>query len=301
MFNAELPDPQAVLEAVLEGSDTDALVSDALARVVACTDGLADCLGIAPSRLRPGAPAPEIPSLVAGSEGAGRGTAGRMTAKTRVVRGQQLVTWVRRQVVEMPAVAAMTRERDWLRETFDAVDVSLTVFDADLCFVASNQAFRTLFPGLPDDAALHGMPFAELMSMMLERDLLIVPVLPEHRARYVAQWEASVRAGHPPREYFDRRQGRWYQLRLARLAGGGRMVARVELDAQKRLQKHLLWQREAAAAALRRLQDGVETLQAPLAALEAATRGLDDPAVTAALDTLRTRLAGLAAPPGTEK
>lgn len=290
MFNAELSDPQAVLEAVLEGSDTDALVTDARARVVACTDGMADRLGVAPSRLRPGAPAPEIASQ--DSEQA--------VTRTRVVRGQQVVTWVRRQVVELSAVAAMARERNWLRETFDAVDVSITVFDADLRFVAANQTFHTLFPGLPDDDALHGMPFAELMGAMLERDLLAMPVPPEHRAAHIAYWEALVRAGYPPREYFDRRQGRWYQLRMSRLTSGGRMVARVELDAQKRLQKHLLWQREAAAAALRRLQDGVASLQASLATLEAATRDLHDPAITAALDALRTRLARLATPPGTE-
>lgn len=284
MFNADLKDPQSVLDAILEGSGAEIVIVNAQSRVVAASDGLAERLGVPPSLLQPGAPAPDLATL----------TGGRIQVETIAARGQRLIYLVRRSPT---APEGEQHERRELRAALDALDASVEMYDSDLRFLLANQAFHGFFPELPGEAALRGRPFSDIVGLMLEHDCLPVPVSRDQRAAYIARQVSALREGETSREFFDRRHRRWYLLHLVRAPGGQAVAVRIDIDDQKSLQKELLWNREAAQAALQCLRD--DTL-ATLAAAQDALHRLEtalarrDALPTEALATLRERLSALA-------
>jgi hypothetical protein len=257
MFDTDLPDPLAMLEGVLESTASELLLTTESGTVLASSDGLAGLLGIRPAALVPGTALPDAASLADGR------------AEMRVIplRGRRVAYLFRR-----PATEALQRENAALRETLDALDGTVVVYDSELRYVFANRAYHEFFPHLPGDAELAGRPYDEIVAMSLKAGRGIAPVPEEEREAFIAQRVAAMqRRPVEPRERFDRRMGRWFLIRVRWTPGGHRVALRVDIDEQKRLQKELLWAREAAVAAgsekRRAIALAAEAMRGPLAAL----------------------------------
>ncbi len=262
MFDADLPDPLATLEGVLEYTGSELLLATEAGIVLASSDGLAGMLGLAPVGLAPGMALPDLESLAAG----------RAEMCRIPLRGRRIAYLFRRGSAGQDAAGALQRENTVLRETLDAIDGTVVVYDGDLRFVLANRAYHAFFPHLPDDADLAGRHYGEIADMSLRAGRGMAPVPDEQREAVIAQQIAAMqRRPVEPREHFDRRLGRWFLVRVRWTQSGHRVALRVDIDDQKRLQQELLWDREAAMAAgrahLQALARAGEAMRAPLEAL----------------------------------
>lgn len=183
----------------------------------------------------------------------------------------------------------------------DAIEAPIVIYDSGQRFLLANRAYHDFFPEMPGESELRGRHFSEILSLKLEIDSLSVPILPEERTAFIAHWMEALREGGESREFFDRRHRKWYRLNLSLAPGGLTVAMRTDIDAQKRLQQEMLWEREAALAALRRLK---EATAATLAAAEGilhrlqAAQARRDALPPDALAGLREQFTALAAAAG---
>ncbi len=240
MFDADLPDPLGTLEAVLESTASELLLATDAGVVLASSDGIAKLLGMTPAALAPGTALPDLQSQAAG----------RAEMRRIPLRGRRVAYLFRRCSTEQAAAEALRRENTALRETLDAVDGTVVVYDSELRYAFANRTYHEFFPHLPDDADLAGRPYAEIVAMSLKAGRGMAPVPDGQLDSFIAQRIAAMqRRPVEPREHFDRRRGRWFLVRVRWTPGGLRVALRVDIDDQKRLQQELLWEREAAVAA----------------------------------------------------
>ena len=166
------------------------------------------------------------------------------------LRGRRVAYLFRRRSAGQHAAEALRRENTALRETLDALDGTVVVYDSELRYVFANRAYHEFFPHLPDDADLAGRPYGDIVAMSLKAGRGMAPVPDGQREAFIAQRIAAMqRRPVEPREHFDRRLGRWFLVRVRWTQSGHRVALRVDIDDQKRLQQELLWEREAAMAA----------------------------------------------------
>lgn len=262
MFDVDPPDPLAVLEAVLQSTDSELLLASEAGRILAGTDGLPGLLGLTAPELAPGCPIPACAEL----------TAGRAELRVIPLRGRRVAYLFRRRTPEHTATEALRRENAALRETLDLLDGTVVVYDSELRYVFANRAYHEFFPHLPDDAALAGRPYRDILAMSLQAGRGTQRYAAGEREAYIAARVAAMRRRPAePREEFDRRLGRWFLIRVRWTQGGHRVALRVDIDDQKRLQEELLWGREAASTAARETREAIagaaEALRDPLAAL----------------------------------
>src|SRR5271165_5037868 len=64
-------------------------------------------------------------------------------------------------------LASLRRENAMLRETLDAIDGGVVVYDADAIYRFGNAGYHAVFPHLPPDSELAGLPFEALLAMSI--------------------------------------------------------------------------------------------------------------------------------------
>lgn len=149
-------------------------------------------------------------------------------------------------------LVALRRENAILRETLDAIDGTVVVYDAQRRYVLGNRAYHAHFPHLPPDDELAGELFEQVLARSMAAGSIVDPqaaLEPEaFIARRIREMEA---AGTDPREAYDPRSKNWFLLLSKLTPGGSRVTLRVNIDEQKRLQRELEAARNGAEAANR--------------------------------------------------
>jgi two-component system cell cycle sensor histidine kinase PleC len=149
-------------------------------------------------------------------------------------------------------IAALRRENAILRETLDAIDGTVVVYDPDRLFVLANRAYHTFFPHLPPDTDLRGLRYEDVLGLSLRAGTVVDPRAKGDPSAFTAARIREFNAPDaPPREVRDPRTNRWYMIRVQRTPAGNRVALRVEITDQKRMQEDLRVAQEAAEQASR--------------------------------------------------
>lgn len=144
-------------------------------------------------------------------------------------------------------LAALKRENAILRETLDAIDGTVVVYDSDRRFVMANRAYHAFFPHLPSDRELAGKLYEDVLALSIDAGTVVDPSAYRHRAEFLAARAKEIMSREPtPREVHDALRDRWYMIRVQRTPTGNRVALRVEITEQKRLQEALRKAREEA-------------------------------------------------------
>ena len=153
---------------------------------------------------------------------------------------------------EADEISALRRENAILRETLDAIDGTVVVYDPDRVFVLANRAYHAFFPHLPPDKDLQGLRYEDVLGLSLQAGTVVDPRAGTGPTAFTATRIREFDAPEaPPREVRDPRTNRWYMIRVQRTPGGNRVALRVEITDQKRMQEDLRLAREAAEQASR--------------------------------------------------
>ena len=149
-------------------------------------------------------------------------------------------------------LVALRRENQILRETLDTLDGTVVVYDAQRRYVMGNRAYHEHFPHLPDDAALVGQLYEEVLARSITVGAVTDPNAYRDRAAFIAQRRQVVIArDEQPREMYNPTTGKWHLLRVRHTPAGNRVALRVDITEQKRIQVELAQAREAAEVASR--------------------------------------------------
>ena len=153
---------------------------------------------------------------------------------------------------EADEIAALRRENAILRETLDAIDGTVVVYDPHRTFVLANRSYHAFFPHLPPDTSLRGLRYEDVLGLSLQAGTVVDPRAKTDHSAFTATRIREFEAPEaPPREIRDPRTNRWYMIRVQRTSGGNRVALRVEITDQKRMQEELRLAREAAEQASR--------------------------------------------------
>jgi signal transduction histidine kinase len=155
-------------------------------------------------------------------------------------------------IAEAAELAALRSENDILRQTLDAIDGTVVVYDANQRFVMANRAYHEYFPHLPPDSVLAGQPYENVLALSIAAGSVIEPDAYKDPAAYIERRKHDLdRRDDPPRETYDRRADRWSVVRVRYTPDGHRVALRVDITEQKRLQAQLAEARVEAERANR--------------------------------------------------
>lgn len=185
-----------------------------------------------------------------------------------------------------------------LREALDALDAGVVVFDAALRYRFGNRIYHESFPHLPDDAALAGMPYAEVLGLTIDAGAIADPQAYTDRAGFIARRVREVADRTPaPRPVRSVDGLRTYDVHAKWLPSGNRMSMRVETTHTAQLQRELLRSQRLDAIArlsgevahdfnnlLTVILGNLDLLTAQLGSLPPAMAGRLAPLATAALE-----------------
>jgi signal transduction histidine kinase len=138
-------------------------------------------------------------------------------------------------------LAALRRENATLRETLDAIDGSVVVYDADLTYRFGNADYHAGYPFLPADAKLVGLTFEQVLGLLIEAGAVADP-----RAYADADDFKRVRRAEmlnravTTREIHVPDRDRWWQVRVKWTPAGHRVALRIDVTELKRLRQELL-------------------------------------------------------------
>ncbi len=145
---------------------------------------------------------------------------------------------------------ALRKENAVLRETLDAIDGTVVVYDADRRFVLANQAYHRFFPHLPPSEALAGKRYEDILALSIAADTPVDALARTDPVAYIRERTRAIEEQDAiPREVFDHRRGRWFMIRVQRTPSNARVALRVEITDQKRMQEELRRAQEQAEAA----------------------------------------------------
>ena len=143
---------------------------------------------------------------------------------------------------EQDELTALRRENAMLRETLDAIDGGVVVYDADAIYRFGNAGYHTVFPHLPPDQELAGLPYEEILALSIaarsvaDASAYVDPEAFKQRRRA----EILDRTAAPAREIHHPVLDRWSQLRVKWTSSGNRVALRIDITELKRLQQELL-------------------------------------------------------------
>jgi two-component system, cell cycle sensor histidine kinase PleC len=147
---------------------------------------------------------------------------------------------------------ALRQENAILRETLDAIDGTVVVYDAQRRYILGNRAYHEHFPHLPNEQELAGKPYEEVLSYSIAAGTVVDQQAYTDPASFIRRRIRDIEGGEAvPREVYDHHTGKWYMIRVRLTPGGNRVSLRVDIDAQKRLQQELDQARNAAEVASR--------------------------------------------------
>ena len=130
-----------------------------------------------------------------------------------------------------------------LQTTLQNMSDGIAVVDADMKLVAWNQQFMDLYR-YPPDSLYIGLPFADLMRMVVEREGL------EGNAadQSVETMIARARALSPPRFEVERPDGQAIEVRRAPMPDGGFVTTYSDITDRKRAERQVVARRAAEQA-----------------------------------------------------
>jgi signal transduction histidine kinase len=133
------------------------------------------------------------------------------------------------------------RENRLLRETLDAVDGSIVVFDSDLRFRLANKGYHQLHAHLLPDSQLIGRHFAEVLRMSIAAGVYADRRAMTDTDAYVAERVQAV-SSREDRVVNHRLlpSERWSQLRVKWTESDNRVTLRIDITQLKRLEQDLL-------------------------------------------------------------
>lgn len=138
-------------------------------------------------------------------------------------------------------IAALQRENALLRETLDAIDGTVVVYDSDLRYRFSNRGYHDLFPHLPSDQDLAGKHFADILALSIAAGAVADPEAAVEPASFTARRIAEIQdRSRPVREARNPKTDTWSQIRVKWTPTDNRVALRVDITALKRLEQELL-------------------------------------------------------------
>lgn len=147
-------------------------------------------------------------------------------------------------------LAALRRENAILRETLDAIDGTVVVYDGERRFVLANRAYHSFFPHLPPASELVGKRYEEVLALSIDAGTVLDAAAYKNRTAFLEARAREILAHDATsRETHDLVRDRWYMIRVRRTPTGNRVALRVEITEQKRLQEALRKAREDAEQA----------------------------------------------------
>jgi two-component system cell cycle sensor histidine kinase PleC len=139
-----------------------------------------------------------------------------------------------------------------LRDTLDAIDATVVVYDRDRRYVLGNHAYHTMFPHLPPDDEMIGRRYEDILARSIEAGTVADSEAYNDTVGFIARRaEEITREDTSPREVYNRATNRWFMIRVSRTPDGSRVALRVDITAQKQLQTELAEAHHAAEAASR--------------------------------------------------
>ncbi|MDR3535486.1 MAG: ATP-binding protein [Acetobacteraceae bacterium] len=158
-----------------------------------------------------------------------------------------------RTAADQTELEALRQENAILRQTLNAIDGTVVVYDAARRFVFANTAYHEFFPHLPPTEELAGQPYAAVLERSIDARMVNDPQAYTDRASFLARRVRALdRRDATPREIHDAESGHWYMIRVRHTPDGHRVALRVDITEQKRLQEAL----EQARATAERASQG---------------------------------------------
>lgn len=125
------------------------------------------------------------------------------------------------------------RVNELLRQTIDALDEAVSIYDPDDHYVYANPKYFDLFPYLKEIEDLEGKPFEDVLRISLQNSVVDSPLARDDPESYIAQ---RLRARNDVGgELGDRRHksGRWYAAREFRTDIGAHITMRRDVTEQR--------------------------------------------------------------------
>ena len=138
-------------------------------------------------------------------------------------------------------LAALRRENATLRETLDAIDGSVVVYDAGLGYRFGNADYHATYPFLPPERDLVGSSFEEVLDL-----LIAAGAIADSRAYADADAYKALRRAEmldrtlTAREIHLPDRNQWWQVRVRWTPAGNRVALRIDVTELKRLRQELL-------------------------------------------------------------
>jgi signal transduction histidine kinase len=173
-------------------------------------------------------------------------------AKALALRDGTVLYVLRAAPSPSPASDTLQQRNARLRDTLDAIDATIVVYDRERHYVLGNRAYHAMFPHLPPDDALIGERYEDILTRSIAAGTVADAEAYTDTAGFIARRMVEIaREGTAPREVFNRASGRWFMIRVSRTPDGSRVALRVDITAQKQLQSELATAHHAAEAASR--------------------------------------------------
>jgi signal transduction histidine kinase len=132
--------------------------------------------------------------------------------------------------------AALAQENLLLRETLDAVDGSISLYDSNLCFRIGNKAYRERYPALPPASVMTGWYFGDAIRYLINIGFYIHPRAASDPEGYIAERVADLGIReNRVFEDFVAATGQWTQTRIRWTPSDSVVTLNVDITENKRL------------------------------------------------------------------
>ncbi len=108
-----------------------------------------------------------------------------------------------------PASDTLQQRNARLRDTLDAIDATIVVYDRERRYVLGNRAYHAMFPHLPPDEELIGRRYEDILARSIAAGTVADADAYTDTAGFIARrTEEIVREDTPPREVLNRASNR---------------------------------------------------------------------------------------------
>ncbi|WP_420405296.1 PAS domain-containing protein [Nisaea sp.] len=121
------------------------------------------------------------------------------------------------------------RVNELLRQTIDALDEAVSIYDPDDRYVYANPKYFELFPYLKEIEDLEGKTFEEVLRISLKNRIIDSPLALNDPETYVAERLRARKAGVSSLGERRHKSGRWYSAREFRTETGAMITMRRDI------------------------------------------------------------------------
>jgi CheY-like chemotaxis protein len=208
--------------------ETELLIVDDAGLLLGRTPAAATRIGVAPDLLSPGAALADIAALLPSGL--------RLRAAPL---GNGMTAQIVESVLDEPPNAAA--EIAMLRDTLDALDASVVVYDSQLRYRFGNRVYHQTFPHLPDDSVLAGETYAQVLGRSIDAGSVGDPQAYTDREAFIARRVAEVSDRWlGPYDIIGPGPDRTCQIRGQWTPSGNRVSLRIDTTNITRLHRELL-------------------------------------------------------------